>query len=167
MSRIPVELHTLTLKDALDLGIQIEEDARDSYVELAGQLRLNHRSHRVSKFFEQMAQMEEAHRAELIAIREARFPGEPMAVRLEDVDAPAAVHVEDVRVKLTLREALEKALEAEEAAKEFFDRVLVNVQDPEAGALFASLREEEVEHRRLVHEQLQHVPAARPVALQG
>lgn len=165
MSRPPLELEHLTLKDALDLGIQIEEDARDSYVELAGQLRLHHRSDRVAKFFEEMAQMEEAHRAELLAIREARFPGEPLAVRMDDVDAPPAAHVVDVRVKLTLREALEVALDAEQRAQEFFERALINVKDPEAGALFASLREEEVEHRRLMHEQLQRVPSPRGVML--
>ncbi|MBS1150468.1 MAG: hypothetical protein H6Q89_2166 [Myxococcaceae bacterium] len=62
---------------------------------------------------------------------------------------------------LTLREALGEALKAEERAKDFFDRVLVRVRNPDVGRLFAELVDEEVEHRQLVLAEMAALPEPR------
>ena len=144
-----IDFESLTLKDALDLAVLIEEEARDRYVELAGQLRI-HQTTAAAGFFEKMARVEEVHRTGLLARRELLFADAPSRMNrtmFDDVEAP---RYEDARVKLTLRQALEVALRAEEKAKDFFERALTVVKHPEVRQLFAELRQEEVEHRRWV-----------------
>ncbi len=159
-----LDFEKLGLKDALDLAILIEGDARDRYVELAGQLRLHQRSPRAVMFFEQMARMEEAHHAALTAQRAERFPQDPGGVTLDLVDDLEGIHVDDARVEMSLRDALEAALDAERRAEEFFTRALACVKDPEVVRLFTELRAEEVQHRKLVSAELQHVPGGRAAA---
>ena len=148
-----LDFETLTLKDALDLAVLIEEEARDRYVELAGQLRI-HQSAAAAAFFERMAGAEELHRAGLLEHRQMLFGDQPRQVssaQLIEVEAP---RYDDARLKLTLRQALEAAMRAEEKARAFFERALISVKNPEVAKLFAELMAEEIEHRRLVGAEL-------------
>src|SRR5689334_13990074 len=115
MTTRSIDFEMLTLIDALDLAVLIEEEARDRYVELAGQMRI-HQSAAAAVFFETMARAEESHRAHLLADRNQRFgdaPSRMTRAMLLDVEAP---RYEDARIRLSLREALEAALAAEEKA---------------------------------------------------
>jgi len=144
-----IDFETLTLKDALDLAVLIEEEARDRYVELAGQMRMQHTA-AAATFFERMTRVEEGHRTELLEKRRQLFGDAPSQVThamLADVEAP---HVIDGRIELSLRQALEFALRAEEKAKDFFERALISVKSPDVRGFFSALREEEVEHRQWV-----------------
>ena len=160
-----IDFEKLALKDALDLAILIEADARDRYVELAGQLRLHQRSPRAVLFFEQMARMEEAHHAALSAQRLDRFPGAPCTVALDQIEDLEGPRIDDARVRMSLRDALEAALDAEKRAEEFFTRALACVKDPEVVRLFSDLRAEESQHRTLVGDQLQHAPLPRAASI--
>ena len=153
-----IDFETLSLKDALDLAVLIEEEARDRYVELAGQMRI-HQSSDAAAFFEVMTRAEETHRGQLLAQRRKLYGDAEVMITRQmffEIEAP---RFDDARVKMTLPEALEEALKAEEKARNFFERMLTQVRNPEVGRLFATLREEEVEHRRLV---LGQISAARP-----
>jgi rubrerythrin len=63
-----------------------------------------------------------------------------------------------VRVFMSARQAMEVALASEQKAREFFERAQRVATDPDARSLFAELREEEVEHERLVRARLARLP---------
>jgi hypothetical protein len=85
-----IDFERLSLQDALDLAILIEEEARDRYVEFQHQME-SHRTPEAAAFFRFMAGNEEKHRAELASRRAARFGDAPRRVTramLFDVEAP-------------------------------------------------------------------------------
>jgi rubrerythrin len=61
-------------------------------------------------------------------------------------------------VFMSAREALQAALRSEEKAHAFFVRALPRLEDSEVRALFEELRDEEVEHQRLVKVELSKLP---------
>ena len=63
MSKI-VDFASLDLKDALDLAIMIEDEARERYEEFAEQMEAHH-TPEAARFFRFMSSNEEKHRAEL------------------------------------------------------------------------------------------------------
>jgi erythrin-vacuolar iron transport family protein len=144
-----IDFTRLSLREALDLAVAIEEEARDRYQEFADQLTVHHTAD-AAGFFARMARVEEIHRSQLAARREALFPGLPtsgMRARIFDVEAP---EYDQARAFMSVRAALETALSAEEKAHGFFVRALPQLQDDGVRALFAELRDEEVEHQKLV-----------------
>lgn len=159
-----IDFESLTLKDALDLAVLIEEEARDRYEELAAQLLLHH-TPGASKFFTKMVRVEELHRGALLAQREKAFKGQPVEVRREmifDVEAP---DYDEVRTGMTERAALLTALKSEEKAHDFFATALKYVKHPEVKKLFQELCHEELEHQQLVKQELDRLPPA--VAFEG
>jgi rubrerythrin len=152
-----INLASLHLQDALDLAILIEEEALERYEELREQLDL-HSTVEAARFFHFMALNEEKHREELAAQRRGRFGTTPSRVTramLFEVEAP---EFDEVRVFMTVREALQVALRAEKKAETFFAEALPFVRDPQVAALFAELRNEEIEHQQLVLEQIEKSP---------
>jgi rubrerythrin len=144
-----INFKRLTLREALDLAIAIEEEARDRYQEFAEQLA-GHDTVEAAAFFARMGRIEEMHRSQIAARRDALFPGEPpasMKERIYDVEAP---EYDAARAFMSVREALEAAFTAEVKAHAFFVRAIPQVQDAEVQALFRELRDEEVEHQELV-----------------
>jgi erythrin-vacuolar iron transport family protein len=153
----PIDFTTLSLKDALDLAILIEEEARERYEEFVDQLELHHTSE-AAQFFRQMAINETKHGDELSARRTELFGDAPRAVHrgmLWDVEAP---EYHQARVFMSARHAMEVALDAETKAHEFFASALAHVSDPEVKALFEELRDEEIEHQHLVNQHLAKLP---------
>jgi erythrin-vacuolar iron transport family protein len=152
-----LDLQTLTLQDALDLAILVEEEAEERYREFVDQLEVHH-TPEAAEFFRFMAGNEAKHGRELGERRKALFGDAPARVTramLWDVEAP---EYDQARAFMTPRAAMEAALACEEKAHAFFVEVLPRVNDPEVRALFAELREEEVEHQRLVRDQLDRLP---------
>jgi rubrerythrin len=148
-----IDFARLSLREAMDLAISIEEEARDRYREFADQLTAHHTTDAAS-FFARMARIEEIHRSTLAGRREALFPGEPpstMRASIFDVEAP---EYDEARAFMSVREALETALSAEEKAHAFFVGALPQLRHAEVRALFAELRDEEVEHQQLVQAEI-------------
>src|SRR4051812_42800540 len=71
-----IDFGKLSLKDALDLAVLIEEEARDRYEEFVDQMR-QHRTPEASRFFAFMAGNEEKHRAELAERGGGLFEDQP------------------------------------------------------------------------------------------
>jgi rubrerythrin len=164
MSIEKIDWRTLCLRDALDLGILIEEEAKERYEELASQMELHHTAE-AAAFFRLMVSNEAKHGEQLAMRRGALFGGEPRTVSramLWDVEAP---DYDEVRAFMTQRQALEVALRAEEKAHAYFVAALPNVRDPEVKTLFEELRDEEVEHQRLLKAQLAQLPPDRVTEL--
>ena len=148
----------LSLQDALDLAILIEDEAKERYEEFAANLRLHH-TPEAATFFVTMAGNEAKHGADLLCRRQAMFSDAPTRVSrdmLWDVEAPG---FDQARMFMTARQAMEVALESEVKAHDFFDAALAYVQDADVRTLFEELRDEEVEHQHLVKAIMAKLPA--------
>jgi rubrerythrin len=153
-----VDFATLSLRDALDLAVLIEEEARDRYEELTHQMELHH-THDAARFFRYMVGNEEKHRVALAERRAKLFGEEPRAVTREmifDVEAP---DYDEVRAYMTPRTALTTALHSEEKAWSFFTQAAAQVGHAEVKKLFEELVAEELEHQQLVKKELAKLPA--------
>lgn len=152
-----IDLERLTLRDALDLAVLIEEEARDRYWEFADQLA-THATPEVADFFARMARIEDRHRSELLERRRTLFGDAPSSVerrQIFDVEAPG---YDEARAFMGVRQALEAVLASEVKAHAFFSQALPRVKDPELRALFSDLRDEEVHHQELVKAELARCP---------
>jgi rubrerythrin len=152
-----IDVGALSLMDALDLAVLIEQEAMDRYIDLAETLELHH-TPEAARFFRWMAVNEQKHRDELRARRESLFGDRPAVVAetsLFEVEAP---EFDEVRVFMTLREALRVALRAEQKARDFFAGTLGNVSDEGVRTLFAELCAEERHHEALVLSELAKAP---------
>ena len=164
MSVERIDWTTLSLRDAFDLAILIEEEAKERYEELASQMELHH-TPEAGTFFRFMIGNEAKHGAQLAARRATLFGNAPCTVTramLWDVEAP---EYDEVRAFMTRRQALEVALRAEEKAYAFFVAALPSVHDPDTRKLFEELRDEEVEHQRLLQAELAQEPPDSPASL--
>lgn len=152
-----IDFKSLSLKDALDLAVLIEQEAKDRYEEFAAQME-QHRTPEAAKFFRYMAFNEAKHGNDL-AVRRAKLFGEaPSAVTramVFDVEAP---DYDEARAFMSPRQAMKAALASEVKAHAFFESALPYVQNAEAKALFESLRDEELEHWNLVKAEMAKLP---------
>ncbi len=147
----------LSLRDAIDLAVLIEEEARDRYQELADQLTLHH-TPEAAAFFDKMSRVEEFHRKQLSIRRLNQFGDQPTTVSRQmifDVEAP---EYDEARAFMSVRQALNTALRAETKAHDFFIEALRSVKDPGVAALFNELREEEVHHQNMVRAEIAKLP---------
>jgi rubrerythrin len=154
-----IDLANLSLKDALDLAILVEEEAEERYREFVHQMETHHTSG-AARFFRFMAVNEAKHGQELAERRTRLFGEEPREVErsmLLDVEAPEFYRT---RAFMSVQEALELALDAETKAYEFFDRALPQITDSDVRDLFEELRQEEIEHQDLVKKVMAKVEQA-------
>lgn len=153
-----IDLRTLSLKDALDLAMSIEEEAQERYDEFVEQVGTARYDGDAADMFRLMAGYEAKHLEELASRRHALFGDAPRTVTkalLDDVEAPDRGKP---RPFMSGRQAMEVALASEEKARDFFDEALRIVTDPKVKDLFTSLREEEEQHIRLVRSRLEKLP---------
>lgn len=152
-----IDFSSLTLQDALDLAVLVEEEAQERYLELADQMD-THRTWEAAEFFRFMAGNEAKHGLELSKKRRTLFGLTPRRVdrsMLWDVEAPS---YDTVRAFMHAREAYTVALASEEKARQFFVDALEHVTDADVKKLFEELRDEEVEHGELVKKELAKLP---------
>jgi len=152
-----IDFTSLSLQDALDLAILVEEEAQERYVELAEQLEQHH-TPEAAEFFRTMACNEERHGEALRARRQKLFSGLPSRVSrsmLWDVEAP---DYDESRALMSARQAMGVALRAETKAHEFFLKALPRITNAEVRTLFEELRDEELVHQTLVREALEKLP---------
>lgn len=152
-----IDLKHLSLLDALDLAIAIEEEARERYREFAELIGDRYHGD-AAEFFESMVANEEKHRAALLYRRHALFGAVPARVEIDDVADIEAPEHRVARNYMGTRQALEVALEAENKAWAFFDDALQLVSNEEVRALFTELRDEEAHHSQMVRDLLERIP---------
>jgi rubrerythrin len=152
-----IDFTHLSLKDALDLAILIEEEAKERYEEFVDQMEIHH-TPEAAGFFRAMAGNENKHGEQLATQREALFHDEPSRMdrsMLWDVEAPEYA---EARAFMSAREAMEVALQSEIKAHDFFVEALKHVSDPEVRKLFEELRDEELAHQELVENEIAKLP---------
>lgn len=148
-----IDFDKLTLRDAVDLATLVEEEAKDRYEEFGDQMELHHNPD-AARFFRFMLEIERRHESRLADRRKSMFGSEPRTVRREmifDIEAP---EYDEARATMTVRQALDVSLRAEQKAFAFFDKALAKVTDSTIRKLFTDLREEEREHEVLVRAEI-------------
>ncbi len=157
-----IDFARLSLQDALDLAILIEEEARDRYEEFAHQLG-EHHTPEAASFFKTMAANETRHGEDLSLRRQDLFGDNPTMVTramLWDIEAP---DYDQSRMFMSVRQAMEVALDCEIKAHDFFADAVKYVSDADVKQLLEELREEEKEHQRLVKEVMARLPPAQTI----
>ncbi len=152
-----VDFARLDLRDALDLAIMIEDEARERYEEFADQMEVHHTSD-AAKFYRFMAQNEAKHGSDIAERRKALFGDAPVRMSrsmLWDVEAP---DYDQARAFMSPRKALEVALDSEVKAHAYFTAALPSIKDPQVKALFEELQSDEVHHKALVQAELDKLP---------
>ena len=152
-----IDFAKLNLKDALDLAILIEEEAKERYTEFFDQMVLHH-TQEAAEFFHSMIGNEARHEAELTARRRALFQDAPSAVKrsmLWEVEAP---DYDQTRAFMSARQAMGVAMQSEIKAHDFFTAAIPHIKDPQVLKLFKELREEELLHQDLVRKELEKLP---------
>jgi len=148
-----IEFERLSLQDALDLAIMIEEEAAERYEDLAAQMDVHH-TPQAADFFRFMVKNETKHGEELSDRRKKLFGDAPRNVDSSMIWEVEAPEYEKVRVFMTAQEALNVALQSEEKAYRFFEGAVKHVTDKEVLDLFEELKQEEIEHQDLVKKEL-------------
>jgi rubrerythrin len=152
-----IDFKKLTLQDALDLAILIEEEAKERYEQFTRIVGGRYAGD-AADMFREMAKNEAKHHADLTAKRKALFGDVPRRVSsalIEDVEAPDRGAP---RVFMSARQAMEVALASEEKAYDFFVEALKVVSDPQVKSLFEELRNEEAQHRKYVKARIEKLP---------
>jgi len=149
---IQLDFSTLNLQDALDMAVLIEKEAEDRYLLFADQI-----GHRypgdAANFFTMMARNEQRHGVEISERRRLLFGDAPSRVTTNmignDIEAPDPGKA--IRY-MSPRHALEVAMESEIKAYEFYNSLLQVIQDATVRELIKGLRDEELEHQKLLNE---------------
>lgn len=160
-----LDLTKLTLQDALDFAILVEEEACERYGDLAAQMEA-HNTQAAAVFFRFMVLNEAKHGHELTTQRRALFGTAPARVdrsMLWDVEAP---EFGEVRPFMPAGEAFAVALHSEEKAYQFFADAIPHVADPDVKKLFEELMEEELVHQDLVRREIAKLPPEAVVAME-
>jgi rubrerythrin len=153
-----IDFNSLSLRDTLDLAISVEEEAKERYDDFAAQMDA-HRTADAAKFFRFMAANEIKHAEKLAARRMILFGDEPTTADtsvLYDIEAP---EFDAARAFMSIRAALDVAMESEVKAYDFYNEALDRITDAEVQSLFVELREEEAHHQELIRETMAKVPA--------
>jgi rubrerythrin len=153
-----IDFAALDLRDALDLAILIEEEAKERYQEFQKIVGGRYKGD-ASDIFRNMAVNEARHQADLLARRTKLFKDAPRRVDrswFEEVEAPDRGKP---RVFMGPKQAFQVALESEEKAHDFFAEALPHVTDPEVKKLFQELKAEEIQHKKYIEKAMAKLPA--------
>jgi rubrerythrin len=162
-----LDLSKLSLMDALDLAILIEEEARQRYEMFAKQLGRAGSGYDAGSFFASMAENEAKHGNEILSRRIALFGKAPMKLKLHDLYDVEAPDVGAPRRGMSTVQAFEVGLAAEKKAYDFYDMALPGITDPEIRALFTELRDEETEHVEMLREAMAKLPQSASIEIEN
>jgi rubrerythrin len=152
-----LDFSTLSLQDALDLAILIEDEAEERYQELANLVGGRYPGD-ASDVFRNMAFNESKHGRQLAERRRQLFGDAPRAVTREMIWEVEAPDYGKPRVFMSPHQATEVAMASERKAHEFFVSALPSVKDPAVHALFEELRDEELHHYATLERHLKDLP---------
>ena len=153
-----IDFTRIDLRDALDLAIIIEEEAKERYAAFTRIVGGRYAGD-ATEVFRRMAINEEKHGTQLAELRRSLFADAPRRVTRDQVDEVEAPDWGRVRVTMSARRAMEIAIESETKAWEFFSEASRAATDPKVRRLFMDLREEEREHREMLQRRLPDFPA--------
>ena len=149
---------SLTLKDALDLAILVEQEAEERYGKLSAMVGGRYAGD-AGDVFRAMAKNEAKHGAELEARRQKLFGKARRTISrdaLYDVEAPDWTKA---NVFMSARQAVEVAIEDEVKAHDFYEQAAAHVKDKAVRKLFLELCGEESRHAATLRVMLKDLPS--------
>ena len=152
-----IDFATLSLQDALDLAILIEEEAEERYEELSHLVGGRYAGD-AADVFRTMVVNESKHGRQLAERRAKLFGDAPRKVDRDMIWEVEAPDCGKPRAFMSARQALEVALSSEKKAHEFFDLAIPGLRNPDVRALFEELREEEASHQRMIEQHMKDMP---------
>jgi rubrerythrin len=158
-----LDLSKLSLMDALDLAILIEEEARQRYEMFASLIGRSGSRYDAGSFFASMAENEAKHGTDLLNRRMELFGKVPMNVKLDDLYDVEAPDTAAPRRGMSVIQAFEVGLAAEKKAYDFYDMALPGISDQDVRELFTELRDEETEHVEMLREAMAKLPPSASV----
>jgi rubrerythrin len=156
--RARVDFANLTLKDALDLAILVEQEAEERYRKLSEMVGGRYAGD-AGDVFRAMARNEAKHREELEERRQRLFGKARRTLSLDALDDVEAPDFTKVNVFMSARQAMEVAVEDEVKAHDFYDHASEHVKDKAVRKLFQELREEESRHEATLRKQMKGLPS--------
>jgi rubrerythrin len=152
-----IDFSKFDLRDALDLAILVEEEARQRYEEFSKLVGGRYPGD-AAEVFRTMAGNEAKHGAQLADRRRKLFGDAPRRVSPDLLDDAEAPDRGKPRVFMSPRQAMEVAIESEEKAQGFFEDAARAVDDADVRKLFQELQREEVLHRAFLMDKLAKLP---------
>jgi len=150
---LKVDFSRMDGRDALDIASVIEDEAQLAYEHLSGWVAGDGNA-AAAEFFSRMATREKRHKDEIMAKRAELFGDLPTR---HDEAAPWQAEVPDYESlgrEVTLEEAFKVAMEAEVNAHDFYAKALEYIEEPTVIELFDWLRLAEIEHQRLLEQEM-------------
>lgn len=148
-----IDFAKLQPQDVLDIATFVEREAHDRYQELSDEMD-RRGAEAAADFFRAMARRELRHGERLAARRRELFGDAPAHVRDVVFWEIEAIDYRQNLGAISLRQALELALSAEIKAHDYYAGALEFHTDPQVAELFEELRLAEVEHQRMIREEL-------------
>lgn len=150
---LEVDFSKLNVQDSLDIAIVIEDEAQLAYEHLAEWVAGDGNTE-AADFFTRMAGRERRHKEQITARRKELFGD---AASRYDPNAVWQTEVPDYEAlgkKVSLEEAFNVAMDAETEAHDFYAEAIDYIDNPDVEELFEWLRKAEVEHKRMLREEM-------------
>lgn len=151
----------LDARDVLDVAVQVEEEAEDSYEQLAAWTEADGNA-ATAEFFRRMAGLERRHRELLINRRHELFGDAPERQTRRGVWEVEQPDWDAIGPGLTLEAAFDLAMDAERRAGEYYATAIDYAHDQRVEELLETLRRAEEEHLRMLREQRERVLPSPP-----
>lgn len=149
---LQVDFSRLDEQDVLDLAIQVEQEAEDSYLQLADWVGSDG-NREASEFFARMAGFEARHRERIAARRKELFGDAPPRHSVKAAWEVEQLDYARIGKSVDLKLAFGLAMDAERRAGEYYREALSYASDPAVIELFESLAKAEDDHLRMLRNQ--------------
>jgi rubrerythrin len=136
-----------SVSDLYAHALAVEREAASRYAELA-QYMSDHGNEPVAELFRRLSQLETEHAEAIVArTRDLELPAlKPWEHSWFDAGPPEALSHDLLFRLMTPHDALKLALEAEQRARDYFERIFSAAQEVEVKALAAAMAQEEAQH---------------------
>lgn len=141
-------------------SVELEREARDRYTEFAESLATHHND-AVARFFSRMADEAQLHLDEVAALAgDLELPSLPAwDFDWPDAEAPETAPYESLHYRMSLRDAMQLALDNERAAEAFYRDYAQRSDDPRVVRIATAFADEEATHAAALEAQIRAVPA--------
>jgi rubrerythrin len=149
---LQVDFSRLDEQDVLDLAIEVEQEAEDSYLQLADWVASDG-NREASEFFTRMAGLEANHRQQLAGRRQELFGDAPPRHSATAAWEVEQVDYDRVGLAVDLEQAFELGMEAERRAGLYYSEAISYASNPRVVELFQALAKAEEDHLRMLQRQ--------------
>lgn len=155
---LEMDFSKLKPQDVLDVATFAEEEAEEQYDRLAAAMDAGH-NREVAEFFRKMAGREKRHREQVSERRQALYGDAKPNLANRAVWAVEAPYDVKVDASMSIGDAFTLGMASEQRAHDFYAGALEYLVEPTVADLFESLRQAELEHKRMLEVERAKRPA--------